>query len=233
MKVRLDFVTNSSSSSFILGKPKEYNLTVEDVYKLLRDLYLKYNDLVKKAMCLVDSNSEIPIIYKKCESHTQEDYVYFTLPHAIDMDYNYRKTIIHQYDTIFGFDWYLTNFPVDADWFSCQTYQEYQKYFSEKMKEETIEAPFAICDLRDKDGISWITADLDQKQDLTTNSEIFEWYCCDDFEENILPEYTKETNNPLFEFLGQICIYSECGYIPDVIVEELMRICEHGCNHMG
>jgi hypothetical protein len=33
--------------------------------------------------------------------------------------------------------------------------------------------------------------------------------------------------------LGRICIHSECGYIPDYVVEKLMGDAEYSCNHMG
>lgn len=33
--------------------------------------------------------------------------------------------------------------------------------------------------------------------------------------------------------LGRICIHSECGYIPDYVVEKLSGISEYSCNHMG
>ena len=44
---------------------------------------------------------------------------------------------------------------------------------------------------------------------------------------------TNKINNPCFEFLGQVCIYSESGKIPDPIVKEISEICEFYCNHMG
>ena len=33
--------------------------------------------------------------------------------------------------------------------------------------------------------------------------------------------------------LGKICICSECGYLPDYVVERLEEISEYSCNHMG
>ena len=33
--------------------------------------------------------------------------------------------------------------------------------------------------------------------------------------------------------LGKICVCSECGYLPDYVVERLEEISEYSCNHMG
>ena len=33
--------------------------------------------------------------------------------------------------------------------------------------------------------------------------------------------------------LGRICIHSECGYIPEYVVEKLSEVSEYACNHMG
>lgn len=48
MKIRIDFVTNSSSSSFILGSPNETTITIEDSYKYLHDIerQLKLNQKI-------------------------------------------------------------------------------------------------------------------------------------------------------------------------------------------
>ena len=61
MKIRMDFVTNSSSSSFIIGKAKQNNYTVEDVYTILKKLYLKYEEKKQELIPYIDKH-QLPFI---------------------------------------------------------------------------------------------------------------------------------------------------------------------------
>ena len=52
-----------------------------------------------------------------------------------------------------------------------------------------------------------------------------------------MEEYMKQNHIPkekaCLYILGRICIYSECGFIPYDIQEELYKISEFACRHMG
>ena len=66
-------------------------------------------------------------------------------------------------------------------------------------------------------------------QDLSIDSFLIEWYK-DEFKTPIDYDKVKE---PCFDLLGQVCIYSESGNIPEYIVDKLRKISEFSCNHMG
>ena len=96
--------------------------------------------------------------------------------------------------------------------------------------EKGLQAPFAICDFKNKNDIAFITTELDKKQDDETLFDIFEWY---EDELEFDSEKIKDSKNPCADFLGRICIYSECGYLPEYVVNKLSEISQHCCNHMG
>ena len=187
MKIRAGFVTNSSSSSFIIGKRNEHTTTVEDVYQIVRDLYIKYLSLVENTITYMDEHSDCPFTYTN-----KDGFISFKeKENALPKDWKQRERIRDTYTKIFRFDFYYSYFK-KQDWLDCETYKDYEEFWMNKIqnKEKFVEAPFTICDLRDKNAIvSLMNSKYDrnfekmkeykpciEKQDLSFNSELFGWY---------------------------------------------------------
>lgn len=237
MKSRTDFVTNSSSSSFVIGKSNDSSATVNTAYSIIRDIYMDYMDKEKQLRNYVISQSKLGIIYD-IKSHSY---------HFKEQNKEKRRQIQKEIKRNFGISLY-DNFNYNMDWIIYKQYKDYETYWLTKLASAEaspyIHAPFTIADLRDAGDVLWLHCSypgnlLKEPHDLSGRSELFEWYMdYDEFEDEAKdsPLRLPEDKNPkknVCHLLGAVCIYSECGYIPQYVVSRLYDISEYACNHMG
>lgn len=107
MKIRSDFVTNSSSSSFVIRPLSQYK-TKEDVYQLIRKSYQELYDIIHKA--------------EEDIGHKISD-IDFKTKYKMEKEFNnkYRISI---------FDAYIMR--DDVEWQSCESYAEFEKHQQSK-----------------------------------------------------------------------------------------------------
>lgn len=245
MKNRKGFVTNSSSSSFIVGKKENSSITVESVFSQVKEFYNCYFQKKEELINYIKSVPDAGIYYDSDAARFK-----FSNGNSSSKENKAIRDFINQQ---FGIDiWDFFNYY--SEWLTCNTYQEYEEFWKEKIKKGKYHAPFTIGDFSNKGNITWLHWSknkecIEEPHDISATSEIFEWYEEEQNPENILLNWkyddsfnrkypdnvicTEEFQYACLYSLGRICIYSECGYIPDYVVERLISISEYSCNHMG
>lgn len=218
MKIRNGFVTNSSSSSFILSKdscPIE-NLDTESIFKLIKEMYTEYETKFKD-------------IYAEVVKETQgEDiYTYFNKLWTKETNKKFRGKYGVDLLDIYDYDRAMSSFKI---WKDCETYEDFVKLFESNKKLHYGHLPFEIINYHEVEGI----------KDNYTLRETIGWYSyemqdepdMDEYDE-IMPEDTEDAHKEALLKLGDAGIHSECGWIADYVVEKLRELSVHSCNHMG
>ena len=117
MKIRNGFVTNSSSSSFIIGKANDNTVTIDSVYQEIKEFYKQYYKSCSDMYDYVEKY--YPAVFEVVNTLRGE-----TIHLHSGYDWSCAESINKQLEEMFGTTWY-DDLPSleELSWTVCETFQ--------------------------------------------------------------------------------------------------------------
>lgn len=224
MKYRLGFVTNSSSSSYIFGRPNENTITIEGVWEFIKDSAAKLISIIDHLDELVYMTPGVSDDLKRLRNG--------------DDSYKLKDKIRQQLDWLYGFKYELksqfkmydiviedsNNRPHNIHYFNFMC-----SYLDNAEVERIRQIVNGSWDCLDVDIIDFRNPSDNYYQKRSV-SKILTWYRMDLEEEmNEISPYQLA-----YQYLGEVALFGEDDYcLPDLLVNFLYCKLKYACRHMG
>ncbi len=239
MKYRLDFVTNSSSSSFIFGKPNENTITINDAYNIIKKLASDLIEIIDAIDKTVSTISEFKEYYLNLRGH-KNILSRFDVYDRLRNDKNFYQIVMEKFKKY--------NIALQDD--------------SKKPNTGFTYTSFLFC-YTDNYDISWIRRiakngylfccdevdfkeanSLDNEQFKERVEECLDWYLprgtLDDYREfdwdfGELKEFRKDVSVYALahQYLGEIALLGDDPCMPSFLYDYLKTKIKYACMHMG
>ena len=227
MKYRLGFVTNSSSSSFIFGRPNKNTTTIDDTCKFIQGLATELIQILDDIDETMYKTPSLRHYSKKCKSNTYMDG--YELYNRFYRDKEFEQIVIEEFkkhdiqgityqDFLWGYfvfreyDW-LKRIATYEDYFIVRLvdFRDSNKLYKERVA-EMLEWYLPHDTLNDYRKVEWYTDTVYELLDLQDDAPVSEL---------------------AHQYLGEVALLDDDPCMPNLLYKYLKTKLKYACMHMG